>query len=422
MVNGFSRSNAFINRKFRYNPYFSAGFNFHEIFNHYYYGIARTINYLKLRASWGYNNSEVPSIFSLGSYNYQQYSSGQYTQAYFSNEVLSGYSLNPEKVCKKNIGLDFGCFSNRINGTFDYYQNRTTGCIVPFFENNIVTLKNLANAITNGYDATISFNSWFSYQWYTTLRMVISHNRNVVTDLYDNQAEIPLGGYTDVHTALVKGQPYGAIVGTTYQRNSNGELIIGTDGYPLLDSKLKVLDDPNPNYRIGMEFTLSHKAFALNCLVEFSKGGKVWNGTENNLSYLGIAQKTVDSRNINGFIYPGVTENGMPNSVPVNFADPSLTLDANRWVKYGPSGVAEDAIQDATWFRIRELCISYKVRSFHRKLPIEFSLFAKNFLLLTKYAGVDPETTLWGQGNTRGLDMFNMPNLKTYGLAIKISI
>ena len=77
-------------------------------------------------------------------------------------------------------------------------------------------------------------------------------------------------------------------------------------------------------------------------------------------------------------------------------------------------------MQDATWFRIRELSIKYLLS--HKKLTLEISVFAKNPLLITRYTGVDPETTLWGQHNAQGLDMFNLPNLKSYGLGLKIML
>jgi hypothetical protein len=422
ITNGFTKSNAFYKDKLLYNPYFAAGFNFHELFNRHYYRILQPINYLKLRASLGYNYSEIPFIFSMGSYNYQQCSSGQFTQAYFNFETISKYSLLPEKVLKKNIGLDLGLVRNRIVANIDYYVNKTTAVIIPVLDNSSAVLRNLANTKTKGFEVTLTYQNWLRNQWNTTVNMTFNHSRTMVTELYESRSEIQMGGFTDVHTALIKGKPYGTIVGTAYQRNENGELIIGADGYPLVDSKLKVLGDPNPDFRLGMELLISHKALTFNCLAELSKGGKRWNGTENLLSYLGMAQKTVEARKITGYIYPGVTENGMPNTTPVNFADPSLGIDANRWVKYGPSGVGEDGIQDATWFRIRELNVKYIILLLHRKLTLEISVFAKNPLLITRYTGVDPETTLWGQRNAQGLDMFNMPNLKSYGLGLKIML
>ena len=420
ITNGLTKSNTLYKNRTLYNPYISAGFNFHELFNRHFYMLQRSINYLKLRASWGYNYSEVHFIFSMGSYNYQQCSSGQFTQAYFSNEVISKYSINPEKVLKKDIGLEFGLFRNKIEANIDCYQNKTTAAIIPSLENNSVVLKNLADTKTKGFEATITSQNWLSNQWVASVSMTFNHSRTMVTSLYDNRSEIQMGGFSDVLTALIKGKPYGTIVGTAYQRNENGKLIIGADGYPLVDSKLSVLGDPNPDYKLGMELVLSNKSLTFNCVAEFSKGGKMWNGTENTLSYLGMSQKTKEERKITGYVYPGISENGIPNTIPVNFADPSSGIEANRWVKYGSSGVAEDAMQDATWFRIRELSIKYLLS--HKKLTLEISVFAKNPLLITRYTGVDPETTLWGQHNAQGLDMFNLPNLKSYGLGLKIML
>jgi hypothetical protein len=419
-INGISKSSAYFKHQIQYNPYISGGLNFGEL-------LARNYNWffnlLKLRTSWGYNYAEVPLLFTMGSYNYQHLSSGEFAQAYFNHEITSGSQLTPEKIRKLNFGLDISVLNNIINLSVDYYQNKSTNCILPIAENNNVVLKNLANSKTHGVDATLCFQKYFRCERYFTFRIVFSQSRSIVTELYDNLPEVALGGYTNAHTALIKGEPYGVIAGTAYQRNEKGELIIGTNGYPLVDSKLKVLGNPNPDYRLGFEFTLKFKTLTFNLLTELSKGGKVWNGTENTLSYLGMSKKTEEGRIITGYIYPGVTEDGIPNTMSVNFADPTLSMDANRWVKYGPNGVAEDAIQEASWFRIREVSISYTpARMLRKNFPLEISLFAKNLLLSSKYSGIDPETALWGMSNTKGLDMFNMPGLANYGLALKIML
>lgn len=53
---------------------------------------------------------------------------------------------------------------------------------------------------------------------------------------------------------------------------------------------------------------------------------------------------------------------------------------------------------------------------------IEISATGRNLWLMTDYTGVDPETSLTGAGsNIGGFDYFNMPNTKSYNVAVKFN-
>jgi hypothetical protein len=52
---------------------------------------------------------------------------------------------------------------------------------------------------------------------------------------------------------------------------------------------------------------------------------------------------------------------------------------------------------------------------------VSFGFVGRNLLLWTKYKGVDPETSLTGSGNAQGLDYFNNPGTKTYGVNLKLN-
>jgi hypothetical protein len=397
-----------------YNPGLSAGLNLHEII-----GRRSVLNFFKLKGNWGYVYSEVPLTFSYGYNAYQSFSNDNFLQSEFDHEVLPDFSLKPVKVLKKGLGMDITMFQNRFNLTMDYYRNRTTNELLAVQENGYLVLKNLADNKTSGWEAAayVQSNSW--RRWHYKINATFSAYKTTVIRLHEGYTEVPLGGFADAHTVLLEGQPYGVIVGTAYRRNDQGQLVIDADGYPLVDEKLHVLGNPNPEYRAGLETMVSYKTFNVTCLFEFSKGGKIWNGTQNRLSYLGQAAQTTDDRKVTGYVYQGMKEDGTVNTTLVDFANPAKDLSTNRWVRYGASGVAETGIQDASWFRIREISASYKVPG---RYACEITLFVRNPLLITHASGVDPETALWGNHHSTGLDMFNMPGQTSYGINFKISI
>jgi hypothetical protein len=51
---------------------------------------------------------------------------------------------------------------------------------------------------------------------------------------------------------------------------------------------------------------------------------------------------------------------------------------------------------------------------------LTFGLFARNPVLITKYSGIDPETSLTGGQNGVAMDYFNLPNTQSYGINLNI--
>lgn len=417
MTHNVITNNRYHSQKLLYSPTLALGLNFHELFR--FYGF---VERAKLKANWGRNYSFVPLTWSYGKYNYQHIVSSDYYNTSFENEIVPDLGIHPERVVKKDIGAEFGFWSNNLSLDIDFYEHKTTGAIFPVSENSGVNLKNLATNRVRGIEAEILFHQrlwdWNNRSQY---RLIFDRRQSVVLDLYNGINILALGGFSDVHTALVKGQPAGVIVGTAWKRNENGDMVIGNDGYPLVDENLKIIANPEPDFTIGFEATVFTGNFTTSVLVEYRKGGQVWNGTGNVLSYLGLSQKTVDGRKVLEYVFDGVKQDGSINTTPVDFANPSRPMEQNRWYRYGFTGVAEDAVEDASWFRIREISVAYKFR--HRmSVNPEFSLFVRNPLLVTKYNGVDPNVSLWQKANTAGLDLFNMPSVSSLGISLKITL
>ncbi len=418
MTHNLSGNNRYHNSKMLYAPTYAIGFNLHEIFN-FYGGVER----IKLKANWGYNYSFMALNNSFGKYNYQSILSSEFYSTRFDSEVIPDLSLTPEKVEKKDVGGEFGFFNNKISMDIDLYEHKTTNAAFPIIENGEVAVKNLATTRMRGIEAEILYYYNFGHRYDRTsqFRLIFDLQRSSVMDIYGGYREIPLGGFADVHTSIVKGHPAGVIVGTAWKRNDNGTVIIGEDGYPLVDENLKVIANPQPDFTFGFESVLNLEDFKINLLMEYKHGGQVWNGTGNVLSYLGLSEKTVEGRKVLEYVFPGVKQDGSVNTTPVDFANPSRSLDQNRWYRYGMTGAAEDAVEDASWFRIREIAVGYKFNRMHDFKP-EVSLFVRNPLLITRYSGSDPNITLWKKPNTSGLDLFNMPAVSSFGLSIKISL
>jgi hypothetical protein len=197
-------------------------------------------------------------------------------------------------------------------------------------------------------------------------------------------------------------------------------MIIGANGFPLVDPNLSLIGNPTPDFVMKMNNSVSWKNISLNLDWEWRKGGDVWNGTQAVLDYYGRSATTAQLRNTTGYVFGGVLEDGHTNSKPVSFYDPNLSIDENRWVRYGYIGVAEEYIQKADHIRINNLGINYKL-SFKKYIQtVSLIAYTGNLLIWKAYKGTDPNQLLHDQANVNGLDFFNLPSVKSFGFTASI--
>ena len=136
-----------------------------------------------------------------------------------------------------------------------------------------------------------------------------------------------------------------------------------------------------------------------------------WDGTQAALDYYGRSAKSAADRNITGHVFQGVLENGHPNTLPVSFYDPVKPLSANRWVRYGLSGVAENYIRDAGSLRLHTVELRYRWNVKKDTPPHRAAAYATNIILWTASEGTDPNQLLLDHSS--GLDFFQ-PAIHTH--------
>lgn len=87
----------------------------------------------------------------------------------------------------------------------------------------------------------------------------------------------------------------------------------------------------------------------------------------------------------------------------------------------GPSNVT---VEDASFVKLRELSVGYRIGRLGRYGDWQVNLIGRNLLTWTDYTGMDPETGLNGGTNGSGIlnaaDAFNFPNLRTLTLQFNV--
>lgn len=143
-------------------PAVSVGWN---IANEKFMQNVEAVSSLKLRAGWGVSsNAGIDPYTTLGSLgnNFYNFGSGSTIGVNYVNGYLINTSPNPfltwEKTSGVNIGLDFGLFKNRISGSVDFYNNRTTDILL----NRNLPRSNGVNSILVNAGETSSYGLEFS--------------------------------------------------------------------------------------------------------------------------------------------------------------------------------------------------------------------------------------------------------------------
>jgi hypothetical protein len=389
---------------------------------------SNVLSFAKLFATYAQTQREAPLLYNHWQYNSTALPAASYLLYTENQELVHQVGLLPELHQKQEYGTELKFFRN-LGLDFAYYSNLTQNAVLPLPAATGFVLANSATVQTRGIDATLHYSNAHYYMPRNALKwksaLTFSTYRPVVKEVYGPNERIATAGFSDISTNLVAGAPYGMLYGTAYKRNHEGQKVIGADGYPLVDDELKPLGNPNPDWLGSLYNKFDYRDAWFAFTVDVRKGGAIWNGTSNVLNYYGTSRQSEAYRNTRNYVFEGVLEGGSVNTTPVDFANPANGLEGNRWVRYGTTGIAEDAIEDGSWIRLNNISLGYKLNSLTSRLPrseTHISLTATNLFLITPYSGVDPASTLFGYAAGTGLDLFNTPNTRSYTISINIKL
>ncbi|PUV21532.1 hypothetical protein [Sphingobacterium athyrii] len=332
---------------------------------------------------------------------------------------------DPVDKLQRKVNYEFGASLKRHGWSLEgnFYQFYVKNGYAPIWQDNQYRLNNAVDYQQKGFRMAISsqfgiFNS--PLNWYP--RLDFHRYINKVDKIHLEADRIQIAGMQEISKNYIVGQPVGVIMGTAYARTADGQLQIDGDGYPIVAPEQKILGNPNPDFALIFGNTLQYRGIRFDIDLEWSRGGKVWNGTRQMLNYMGRSLETASGRLLKDQLFPGIDAQGNRNNKLVDYYDPAAGTENNRWVRYGLSGVAEDVIEDASYLRLSRINLS---RSFDISWPylnkIDLTLYAENLMYWSRYKGNYPGASLLGQSNAVGLDYFNSPLMRTFGFNVVLN-
>jgi len=353
------------------------------------------------------------------------------------SSLLGNSELKPELSTTIEAGLDLRFFRDRLGIDVTVYQSNTQDAIL---NASLAPSSGFTNVWLNageltgtGIEVTLNATPVTSsnFSWNTQLNFTKS--KTVVNALAPGIERLQIAGFNSAGTFLVAGNEYGTIFGGAYLREDSGTerdtdlnipggaVVINDDpaspeyGFQAVDPVQRAIGNPNPDFILGWNNTLTFGNLSANFLLDWRQGGDLWNGTAWALSFFGRSQLTADTREETAVPIEGVLSDGTPNNIPV-------VRDQSYWTSSlgGFGAIGEQFVQDGGWVRLRELGLSYKLPDLGWTKGGSIGLSGRNLWFTSDYDGIDPETSLNGTGNGQGFDYFNMPSTKS--VIVKLSL
>jgi hypothetical protein len=331
---------------------------------------------------------------------------------------LGNPGIKPERTVEMELGLETRLFNGYARADLSLYHRRSYDQIfsVPVAASTgFKTITQNAGDLRNrGIELSLGVTPLRSATLTWDAQANFTRNWSSVIDLAEDVDFIYLAGAGSSDVRIIEDHPYGVIWGTRYQRNADGQLVIGADGFPLVDATSAVLGEIMPDWLANFGTTVRYRAFSISGLLDVRRGGEILNADLRATIPAGTAAIT-EQRNDN-FTFAGVTAAGQPNTRAV-------VRDQSFWTRY--AAVDENLIESANVVRLREATFSVAIPQRLSRLveTQNMSLFVsgRNLKVWTPFSYGDPDGNNYGSVNAGGVAyrLFTVPNTRTWSVGVR---
>jgi hypothetical protein len=394
------------------------------------------LSFAKLRASLA-QTARLNDPYSNQSFFVNNNSSTVLPVTYTLGFTNANPDLSPEKQKTYEVGTELRFLNNAISLEAAYYNTLCTNQIAQGYRasyatgfilntQNAASLRNQGVEITLGvnpvknkdFDWNINFN--FNHMWSKVLTLPASID--TYKDFYNSDTYI-----SNVRAGLIRNHSTGTITGSTYQRNSAGQILIDPNtGIPLTNAQSNFLiADRTPDFTLGTLNTFRYRNWNLSFLWDLKVGGDIYNGTDQLLTSLGKSERTANRSTpilIQGILNDGYKNTATPTINTISIVPKYLT-------SYYTSLPDEEFIQkDVNWLRLRDITLSYTFSDKiirHLKAFKSLGLFitGTDLILITNYYGADPAINANNPGTSGvggwGMDLGSTPAPRSLNFGLR---
>ena len=382
------------------------------------------LSFAKLRASWAEAGNDASPFQIQPTFQVGGALGGSFGGNNFGTvaDVLPNESVEPEITTSVEVGTDLRFLDDRANLSFTFYDQSTENQIVNIpvssasgFSSQVIN----AGEVTNtGVELSVGGTPIETKDFRWDLSVNFATNDSEVQSFPGDIDTRLLGtSRSGVQLIAAEGERFGQLIGETYARNENGEILVDENGIPMRGGR-DVIGNIQPDWTGGISTTLQYRGITLDALIDIQQGGDVYSLSNVIAHFNGNHENTLDGRE-NGLVFDGVTEDGTPNDVAV---DPeAFWTDVAAF----PDGAIDEAfVQDAGYVRLKQVTLGYDVpQSLLQRTPLQslrVSAIGSNlFFLSRETSGFDPTASSRGASSfVQGLEYAAFPNTRSIGVSL----
>ncbi len=426
---------------------------------------------LKLRLSYGVSgNNNIPAdqtskIFGVA----EQKKWLNITDTWWTaGTTLNNEKLRWESTYSANIGLDFGFFNNKLNGSLDLYKNNTKDLLMEFSimgSGYNTQYRNVGETENKGLELTLNYSPVHKKDYGVDLSFVIGFNKNKIIDLGNltngytvatSWQNTEVGADYIVKPGYAVGQMYGFITEGRYEVDDfvgydgakwvlkdgvpDASEVIGADAvrpgglklrdlngdHAITEDDKTIIGDANPVHTGGFTLSGYYRGFDLSANFTWSYGNDIYNADKIEFT----SPTKYEFRNMITTMAEGKRWNNL-NSDGTICNDPAKLTEMNAsttmWSPFMKKSVFHSwAVEDGSFLRLNTLTIGYSLpqnllkKVYISNLRVYFTGY--NLFCLTNYSGFDPEVdTRRNYRVTPGVDYSAYPKSRQYTFGINLS-
>lgn len=350
--------------------------------------------------------------------------------SYAQTVSITNANLEPEFVLSKEINLNLEFYNRRITFDASYYHQNNTNQILSTSPSTasgaLEATVNIGETKSTGFELDLGLTPFKSEDFTWDLRLSYSAPKTEVVKVTESSNQAAIGDYIGTAgIAAIAGQDFPSIVGTGYQRDDQGNVVIdASTGDPLKATNVN-LGKTTPDYILGLNTSFRYKGLKLSGVFDYRTGHVFYAGVKDGLIQNGTDVETAENGRL-PFIFPNsVVSDGSGGYVQNTNVATSGGQDYYTGIY---REIDENFVLDATAFKCREIALSYSFSNDALKntfiSSLSFGLNARNvFMILPKENRnyTDPEFS-FTTGNNIGLSTGDQaPPTRTYGFNVNIT-
>lgn len=294
-----------------------------------------------------------------------------------------------EELSETNVGLDYGFFNNRISGSINYFEKKSSDLLADVLVpdganlrnqgfNNIGSLKtkgvefSIQSDIVKNDNLTwnVAFNTTYINQKISNLGQTVpgftGYSVGDINGGSGNRIQINSVGYAP-NSFFVFEQLYDAnkrpIAGAYVDRNQDGNID---------DSDRYRFHKAAPDYTFGLFSSLNYKKFDFVMNWRASLGNYIFDNVSSD----------------KGYLMAGLRRDSDLANVSTDYLNTGFVYEDNGTQRY----LSNYFVKDASFIKLDNIVVGYTLdKALLKVVNLRFSAGVQNVLTLTKYDGLDPE-------------------------------